>query len=111
MTGDKKEVLALQKSIEKDFVDSSFKTLIPSNEFERLEEFKKYLTGRLKDLYEHNYEILLNILYRIDVSEKKLSELFGGKNREDIPSKLADLIIERQLQKIRFRKQYREGKI
>lgn len=105
------EIKSLQKIVTKDFIDSSFKTLIPDNEFEKLEEFRQYLIIRLKDLYEHNYELLVNTLYRIDVSEIKLSELFGSKNRNDIPEQLADFIIERQLQKIRFRQQFKEGKI
>lgn len=105
------EIQSLQKIVEKDFVDSRFRTLIPNNDFEKLEEFRSYLIVKLKDMYEHNYELLLNTLYRIDVSENKLSELFSGKYRDDIPGRLADLIIERQLQKIRFRQQYREGKI
>lgn len=105
------EIKSLQKIVTKDFVDSSFKTLIPDNEFEKLEEFRQYLIVKLKDLYEHNHELLVNTLYRIDVSEIKLSELFGGKHRNDISEHLADLIIERQLQKIRFRQQFKEGRI
>lgn len=105
------EIQSLQKFVEKDFVDDRFRTLIPNNDFEKLEEFRSYLIVKLKEMYEHNYELLLNTLYRIDVSENKLSELFGGQNSEDIPGRLADLIIERQLQKIRFRQQYREGKL
>jgi len=45
------------------------------------------------------------------VNEEKLNELFGSKNRAYIPAALADLIIERQLQKIHFWKKYKEGKI
>lgn len=107
----KTEIQSLQKIVEKDFVDRRFRTLIPNNDFEKLEEFRKYLIIKLKDMYEHNYELLVNTLYRIDVSEDKLSELFGGLNRDDIPGRLADLIIDRQLQKIRFRQKYRDGKL
>lgn len=108
---DKSEIQSLQIFVEKDFVDDRFKTLIPNNDFERLEEFRNYLIVKLKELYEHNYELLLNTLYRIDVSETKLSELFSNENKDNIHERLADLIIERQLQKIRFRQQYREGKL
>lgn len=108
---DRTEIYSLQKIVEKDFVDSRFKTLIPCNDYQKLEEFREYLIVKLKDLYENNFELLINTLYRIDVSEAKLSELFSGKNRDDIPGRLADLIIERQLQKIRIRQQYREGKL
>lgn len=83
------EIQSLQRIVEKDFVDSRFRTLIPNNDFEKLEEFRNYLIVKLKDMYEHNYELLLNTLYRIDVSENKLSELFSGQNRDDIPGRLA----------------------
>ena len=49
-----------------------------------------------------NYEKLINILYRIDINEDKLNELFDSKNREFIPEQLAELIIERQIQKVRI---------
>lgn len=81
------------------------------NDVENLSELKLFLTEKLKELLDNNFNLLVNTLYRIDVSEEKLNELFGSKNRTPIPSALADLIIERQLQKIHFRKKYKEGKI
>lgn len=111
MINQNEEIKSLQKIITKDFVDSSFRTLIPNQGYERFEEFRQYLIKKIEYLYEHNYNLLINTLYRIDVSETKLSELFGGKNRDNVPERLADLIIERQFQKIRFRQKYREGKL
>ena len=107
----KEEVFSLQKSVSKDFIKSDLISLIPNNDFERLEEFRKYLTDKMKDMLDHNYNLLINTLYRIDISEKKLSELFSSKNKESIPEKLADLIIKRQIEKINFRKLYREGNL
>lgn len=105
------EIHSLQKFVSKDFVKNDYSSLIPNNDFERLEEFKKYLTEKMRDLLDKNYNLLINTLYRIDISEKKLSELFSSRNKELIPEKLADLIIERQIEKINFRKRYREGKL
>lgn len=105
------DIKSLQKFISKDFVKDDDTSLIPNNDFEKLDEFKKYLIEKLTDMIDNNFNLLVNTLYRIDISEQKLAELFGGKNRENIPEKLADMIIERQLQKIQFRKQYREGKL
>jgi len=62
-------------------------------------------------LLENKYDALINILYRIDVNEEKLAKLFSETNRTFIPDALADLIIERQLQKIKIRQQYRSGTI
>ena len=102
------EIFSLQKSVSKDFVSNDYSSLIPNNDFERLEEFRKYLTEKMKDMLDKNYNLQINTLYRIDISEKKVSELFSSKNKELIPEKLADLIIERQIEKIHFRKLYRE---
>lgn len=105
------EIKSLQKFVSKDFIKDDETSLIPNNDFERLEEFKKYLIEKLNDMLNNNFNLLVNTLYRIDISEQKLAELFGGRNRENIPERLADLIIERQIQKIQFRKKYREGKL
>ena len=107
----REEVYSIQKIVSKDFVKSDFSSLIPNNDFEKLEEFRNYLTAKMRDLLDNNYDLLINTLYRIDINEKKLSELFSTKNREHIPEKLADLIIERQIQKLNFRKKYREGNL
>ena len=107
----REEIFSLQRSVSKDFVENDYSSLIPNNDFERLEEFRKYLTEKMKEMLDKNYNLLINTLYRIDISEKKLSELFSSKNKELIPEKLADLIIERQVEKINFRKLYRERKL
>lgn len=105
------DIGAIQKFVSKDFADIDYSSLIPNNDFKRLEEFREYLIEKMKNLLDNNYNLLINTLYRIDVSEKKLSELFSSKNNETIPEKLADLIIERQIQKINFRKLYRNGNL
>ena len=107
----KEEIFSIQKFVSKDFVKSDYSSFIPTNDFEKLEEFRKYLTEKMKDMLDKNYNLLINTLYRIDISEKKLAELFSNKNKESIPHKLADLIIERQIEKINFRKRYREGNL
>lgn len=107
----REEIISVQKSVSKDFVNSGFTSLIPNNDFERLEEFRIYLIEKLAKMLDNDFNILVNTLYRIDISEKKLSELFSGKDRRNIPEKLADLIIERQIQKIKFRQKYRDGNL
>ncbi|MBE0551604.1 MAG: hypothetical protein IH619_04415 [Ignavibacterium sp.] len=107
----KEEIFSIQKFVSKDFIKNDYSSLVPNNDYERLEEFRKYLTEKMKDMLDKNYNLLINTLYRIDISEKKLAELFSAKNKESIPQKLADLIIERQIEKINFRKRYREGNL
>jgi hypothetical protein len=111
MLKENSELKQITKIIEKDFTLQDSDSLIPSIDITSLEEFRKYLTEKIAFLMDSNFDLLVNTLYRIDVSESKLSELFSGKNKENIPGGVADLIIERQLQKIRFRQKYKEGKI
>lgn len=105
------QVEELSKFISKDFMISGADSLIPIGNFEKIEEFRVYLIDKLKNLLDNEYDKLVNILYKIDVNESKLSELFLGKNRDTIPESLADLIIERSLQKVRFRQMYKKGEL
>jgi len=111
MEEEKKQVVEIVKFVEKDFLISDNSSLIPSTDLASLEEYKKYLTKKLKFLLDEKFDTLVNILYRIDISEKKLDQLFSGKNRDSIPAALADMIIDRQLEKIRLRKLHKEGKL
>ena len=111
MDDEKKQVNEIVKFVEKEFLINDRDSLIPSADLVSLEEFRKYLAEKLKHLLDEKFDTLVNILYRIDISEQKLSELFSGQNRDFIPASLADLIIERQLQKIKLRKLYKEGKL
>ena len=111
MMEEKQQVNEVVKFVENDFFVSGENSLIPSTDIESLEEFRKYLTSKLKRLLEEKFDLLVNVLYKIDISEEKLSELFSAENKDYIPASLADLIIERQLEKVRLRKLYKEGKI
>jgi hypothetical protein len=108
---EKEQLTEVSKFISDSFTQDESKSLIPNSDFKTLEEFKKYLTNKLAELLDTKYDTLINILYRIDVGEDKLSELFSGKNREYIPAALADIIIDRSLQKVIFRQMYKEGKL
>ena len=111
MEEEKKQVNEIVKIVEKEFLVSGETSLIPSADLSTLEEFKNYLTAKLKFLLEEKFETLVNVLYRIDIDEKRLSELFSAQNKDFIPASLADLIIERQLQKVKLRKLYKQGKL
>ncbi len=111
MEEEKKQVVEIVKFVEKDFLMADNTSLIPSTDSASLEEFRKHLTEKLKYLLDEKFDALVNILYRIDISERKLSQLFSGNNRDSIPASLAEMIIERQLEKLRLRKLYKEGKL
>ncbi|MCC6866644.1 MAG: hypothetical protein IT280_10845 [Ignavibacteria bacterium] len=73
-----------------------------------IEDVHRALTFKIRELLDKNVEMLLSILYRIDVGQKITDEIFKNSSKEDIAIKLSDAIIERQLQKVLSRKKYRE---
>jgi hypothetical protein len=103
------ETREVSRLVYNQFSLNGFDSVITKNEFDDLNEFRKYLTEKLTYLLEKNYDLLIKTLYRIDVNETKLHELFALSNKANIPAALADLIIERQLQKVHFRNLYKAG--
>jgi hypothetical protein len=73
-----------------------------------LEELKQKLSLYVNYLINHDFEKLVFYLYRIDVNEAKMKQLLEQREGEDAPGLIADLIIERQLQKIKSRQQFRQ---
>ncbi len=70
--------------------------------------FRKKLAAYINELINHDFEKLVNILYRIDVSEQRLKTLLASSPETDAGLLIAELIIERQLQKIKSRRQFKE---
>src|SRR5438045_6231311 len=54
----------------------------------------------LNDLLLHDFSALVELLYRVDVSEKKLKAVLQANPTEDAGKLLATLVMERQEQKI-----------
>jgi hypothetical protein len=74
-----------------------------------MDELLEKLTARINDLIDRNIDRLLSLLYTIDISEKKLKTLLQANAGEDAGRIIARLIIERQLQKIKTRKEFKPG--
>ena len=68
-------------------------------------ELIKELARAIEFLLDKDFEKLMHILYRIDVSESKVKEAFGLE--QDVAQKIAILIIEREKQKVITRAEYR----
>lgn len=73
------------------------------------EEIREQLISLINELVNKDFASLLQLLYRIDVDEKKIRLLIQKNPTEDAASIIADLIIERQLQKIESRKHFKEN--
>jgi hypothetical protein len=74
---------------------------------ENLDSLREKLIPLINQLINENFEALVQLLYRIDVNEKKIRIYLQEKSNEDSAKVLADLIIERQLQKVESRRKYK----
>jgi (2Fe-2S) ferredoxin len=72
-----------------------------------LDEIERVLTEKIRGLIDNNFEKLQNILYRIDLDQQKVHEVFLQFGAEEFPVLLAKLIINRQLAKVKTRHYYK----
>lgn len=82
--------------------------LFEANSIEQVpnEETKKRLMDLINELIQKDFNALVQLLYRIDVDEKKIRVYLKENKNQDSASVLADLIIERQQQKIKSRQEF-----
>ena len=70
------------------------------------EDLKHQISVFINDLILNDFQKLINILYKVDVDELKLKKILRENAGEDASVIIAQLIIERELQKIKTRKQF-----
>jgi len=69
-------------------------------------ELKEQLTQHINHLINTDFEKLIFYLYRIDVHEERMKQLLQQQEGENAASLIAQLIIDRQLQKIKSRAEF-----
>lgn len=69
--------------------------------------FREQLAAYLHHLINHEFAQLVQLLYRLDVSEQKLKTILASSAGTDAGLLIADLIIQRQVEKIHTRRKYR----
>ena len=69
---------------------------------------KQVLVDKINDLINNDFQKLVSILYRMDVSETKLKQLLNENAGTNAALIITDLLIERQEQKIISRQQFRK---
>ena len=96
------------KQINKDLIPilrQSLEIDVPENiSFDLL---KERISSHINLLIQFEFQKLVSILYRVDVSESKLKHLLKENQGFDAANIITELIIERQLQKIRSRQEHR----
>ena len=81
-------------------LDTNFPETIPKQQL--VEKLSVYID----DLIQNNFQKLVVILYKIDVSEKKLKQLLQESEGVNAAGIISTLIIERQREKIESRKKF-----
>ncbi|MEX0811088.1 MAG: hypothetical protein WD048_02650 [Chitinophagales bacterium] len=69
------------------------------------------LSSEIAHLIDNDFERLLYILYRIDVDEKKVREALAKSEFDKGPKIIAEMILLRQMEKIKTREAYKKGKL
>lgn len=72
-----------------------------------MDKLRSGLSIYINELIEKDFQQLVNLLYRLDVNENKVKQMLND-SKEDAGLIIADLIIERQMQKIKTRKQFQQ---
>ena len=70
------------------------------------EAMRLQLQAQVNDMIKTDFQKLVNVLYRVDVNERKLKYLLQENVGEDAAVIIADLIIERQMEKIKARREF-----
>ena len=68
---------------------------------------KSRLSPIIRDLLDHDLNRLLNVFYKIDISEEQFKMILSCSPADQLADKLADLVIEREMLKMETRRKYR----
>jgi len=71
-------------------------------------DLKLYLQNAIAWYIESDFHALVNIFYRLDIQEDKFNMLMQRKVGDELTSGLANLVLEREMQKAKTRIAYRE---
>jgi hypothetical protein len=82
-------------------------SLIVGEESVDLNTIHKKLGMLVAYLLENDMHRLINAMYRLDVSEAKFHEAMQAESKEEAISQIANLIIEREMQKVKTRLHYK----
>lgn len=73
-----------------------------------LADIRQRLQAVINNMITDDFQQLVNLLYRVDVNERKLKYLLQENVGEDAAAIIAGLIIDRQFEKIASRQQFKK---
>lgn len=97
--------------LKKDFAAFGLEIKFSGNVDTAYMELKNQLAIQLEKLIRSNYSQLQSILYRIDVSERMINAALKNISNNQYAAIIADLILERELQKALTRVYFRDKDI
>src|SRR4051812_46652774 len=97
---------ATAEQIKKDFDMFGIEITFSGNPENAYTELLYQISPYISKLIESNYKKLLDLLYRIDVNEGKISTIVNDNSTGSLAEAIADLVIKRELQKIVIRRHY-----
>lgn len=69
-------------------------------------QIKESLADYIKELDSHSPSRLQELMYRVDVEQKKVAEAYSHSNETDLYQSLASVILDREMKKVWFRLNY-----
>ena len=97
-------ILQTAEQIKKDFEFFNLEIKFSGNAEKAYEELFTQIEPHISKYIHSDYQKLLSLLYRIDVSEKRISEAVNES--ENVSEEITRLVIFRELQKVVIRKYY-----
>ena len=99
-----------------DFSENKETTALILRDFELTDPQKEMTEGELLDylaaaidyMIEHKLDFLLSLMYRLDISEKKINDALLPGNEENANIAIAKLVLDRQKQRVATKRAYRE---
>lgn len=74
-----------------------------------LEVLRIALEISIKNLLSDDFEALVQLMYRIDVNESKFHQSMSLPSLDEKAHAISHLVLNRELQRIEFRKKYSQG--
>lgn len=71
------------------------------------EQFRQQLIFYVNDLLLHDFNKLIQLLYRVDVNEQKLRMMLHANQQTDAAVLITDLLIQRQEEKLKTKRSFR----
>jgi hypothetical protein len=100
----------LASLINKDLGNQEESMMIPLNGLDQ-NMIREKLAILIGYMMQDNFEKLCQAMYRLDVSEPKFDRIMNEKPIGEIPYAIADLVIEREMQKVRTRIMHKRGEL